>query len=1051
MTFPPDPSRRRRAVRAATLALAGLALLAGLVLFPSPADAQYFGRNKVLWEDFDFQKTETAHFDLYYYPADHPAAADLGRLAERWHARLTAALDHRLANRKPIIFYNDQPDFRQTTITGGLIGEGVGGFTESLRNRVVMPMAGTLGETDHVLGHELVHAFQYDLANQIARRGQNTALGRLPLWMVEGMAEYFSKGRDDALTATWLRDAVAEDELPSFRELNRGGKYNPYRFGEAFYAYVAGRWDDRTVTRLFGNALVLGPERAFPETLGMDAEAVFEDWHAAVREAYGPVLEDRAEADETARLLLGEDTLAGRINVAPALSPDGRRLAFLSTRNLFSLDLYVAEVDPAGGGVGKVRRLASARANPHFDALRFLDSAGAWSPDGERFAFTVYARGDNVLVVVDADSGRVVERFRPPVSALANPAWSPDGRSIAFSGTVRGLTDLYLLDVASGEVRQLTDDPNADLQPAFSPDGRQLAFVSERGPGTNLEELDFGPLNLALHDLETGSTRVLPVFPEARHLDPQFSPDGEYLYFAADPEGVSDLFRLRLNGGGVTRLTRLKTGITGITWQSPALTVAEDSGDVAFSVYRDFRYSIYALDPETTPDARVDPGATVDRTAALLPPLPGQLGQPSADTVALYLERPESGLPPAVEELEARRYESKLGLTYIGPPSLGVGVDRYGYGFGGSISAIFGDLLNRHQVGAILQGGTSTSSSGSNIGGQVSYLNQTNRMPWGLSATHLPFATARTSVQSVVVDDGQGGEVPGRLVTQLRETITIDELSGLVEYPLSQSRRFELNAGYTRYDFDREIEQVVVVGNQVIDRSEQDLGAPDALELYKAGVAFVGDSSVFGFASPVSGARYRFEVETNGGDIAFQTALADYRRYLFRRPVTLAFRGLHFGRYGDDAETDRLSPLYAGQETFIRGYAIGDFDLEECTDVAGSGACPEFDRLVGSRIGIVNLELRVPLFGVEGYGLVNLPWLPTEFVVFADAGVAWTEDETPDLRFDEDTTDRVPVVSAGVAARTVVAGYIPIQLYYAHPFQRPETDWQFGFVITPGW
>ncbi|HEX6203877.1 MAG TPA: BamA/TamA family outer membrane protein, partial [Thermoanaerobaculia bacterium] len=78
-------------------------------------------------------------------------------------------------------------------------------------------------------------------------------------------------------------------------------------------------------------------------------------------------------------------------------------------------------------------------------------------------------------------------------------------------------------------------------------------------------------------------------------------------------------------------------------------------------------------------------------------------------------------------------------------------------------------------------------------------------------------------------------------------------------------------------------------------------------------------------------------------------------------------------------------------------------------------------------------------------------YFPTDLVLFADAGTAWTEDESPDVRFDRDTLDRVPVVSAGVAARIVLGGYLPIELYYAKPFQRPDEDWQFGLVISPGW
>ena len=68
-----------------------------------------------------------------------------------------------------------------------------------------------------------------------------------------------------------------------------------------------------------------------------------------------------------------------------------------------------------------------------------------------------------------------------------------------------------------------------------------------------------------------------------------------------------------------------------------------------------------------------------------------------------------------------------------------------------------------------------------------------------------------------------------------------------------------------------------------------------------------------------------------------------------------------------------------GRPTLVRGYEIGDIGPSECTPVpSDTGACPEFDRLVGSRIGVLNLELRVPLLGVEGFGLIRAPFLPIE-------------------------------------------------------------------------
>ena len=168
---------------------------------PAFAHAQYFGRNKVQYESFNFQIFKTDHFDLYYYPDETEAAKLAARLAERWYARLSRFFNHDLRGRQVLILYASAAQFRQTNAVEEIIGEGTGGLTESLKRRIVLPMAGSLAETDHVIGHELVHAFQFDMTTRPGASPGTTGANRLPLWFIEGMAEYLSIGPIDANTA----------------------------------------------------------------------------------------------------------------------------------------------------------------------------------------------------------------------------------------------------------------------------------------------------------------------------------------------------------------------------------------------------------------------------------------------------------------------------------------------------------------------------------------------------------------------------------------------------------------------------------------------------------------------------------------------------------------------------------------------------------------------------------------------------------------------------------------------------------------------------------
>ncbi|TAK16666.1 MAG: peptidase S9, partial [Acidobacteria bacterium] len=193
--------------------LARVLLAMSFVAIAAEARAQYFGRNKVQYRTFQFQVLKTEHFDLYYYPEEKDAAALVGRLAERWRARLGRFFDHELRGRQAVILYAAAAHFRQTNAVEGLLGEGTGGVTEALRRRIVLPMGGSLADTDHVLGHELVHAYQFDMTGNTERMsdGSFPAILTFPLWFVEGMAEYVSLGPVDAQTAMWVRDGVISE------------------------------------------------------------------------------------------------------------------------------------------------------------------------------------------------------------------------------------------------------------------------------------------------------------------------------------------------------------------------------------------------------------------------------------------------------------------------------------------------------------------------------------------------------------------------------------------------------------------------------------------------------------------------------------------------------------------------------------------------------------------------------------------------------------------------------------------------------------------------
>ncbi len=1018
-----------------------LALTLAAVLLPAaavPVDAQYFGRNKVQYDRFDFRVLETPRFRIHYYPEIAGPIEDVARMSERWYERLARTFEFDLLEPRPLIFYASHPHFQQTNVLSGTVGEGTGGVTEGLRDRVIMPLGGSYGDTHHVLGHELVHSFQFEIARG-RQSGGVGALMQLPLWFVEGMAEYLSLGPSSTLTATWLRDAVHRDEFPTLRDMTRDQqRYFPYRFGHAFWAFVGGAYGDAAVAQMLRVAVRDGLEASVRIVLGTTTDELSARWRETVESHFRPRMEGRTPPAEVGTLLLSPATGAGMQNVAPSLSPDGRWVAFLSERDLFTIELFLA--DARTGEI--VRRLTSSTRNAHFDAIRFIDSSGGWSPDGERIAVSVFADGRNRIHIHRTSDGRVVQQVDVPrgIDEIRGPVFAPDGGRIAFSGQSGGVTDLFEVDPATGEVTRWTNDRYSVHQPTYSPDGSTLAFVTDRGPGTDFDRLTFGPTAIGLLDRATGEVRVESFIPGASHWNPQFTPDGLGLYFLADPDGFRDVYRVGLDDGSLRRVTRVTTAISGITDATPALTVASGTGSVAFSVFDGGEFHVYALDAQAEGEVIAAPLAALEEERIL----PGGASAPDA-WINRMLGDADAGLPPAstFRTEEARDFRPSLGLDFIGQASVGVGADRFGTYLSGAVSAVFSDMLGNRTLYTALQ----AQGELQDIGGQVFFLNQERRWNWGLGASHMPYRY----FQLFRDPDPPVGNLA---IIRDDQRTRVTEATGIVAYPFSMARRVEFGGGYTRYDFDaqREFFYYDALG-RLIDHERVSLPSPESVNLGSAFTAFVEDNSFFGFTSPVRGWRARYEVGYTGGDLQYGQVTLDHRRYFAPHPnLTIAVRGMQVGRYGSGVDRDDsvFRPLFVGMESLIRGYSYYSFQLQECT-IRPDGRCAEFERLLGHRIGVVNLETRIPLLGTDRFGLISFPYLPTELVFFADAGVAWNGGDGADLRWDRSTPDRVPVASLGSSARMNLLGALILEVFYAYPFQRPDRGAHFGVNFTPGW
>ncbi len=963
--------------------------------FASPAAAQYFGRNKVEYENFDFQVLATEHFDIYYYPQEAGAARTAARLAERWYARLSTLLNHSFDRRQPLVLYGSQAEFAQTNVVAGLVSDSIGGITEGARRRIVMPFAPTLGETDRVIGHELAHAFQFDIARHYGRdTGQ-------PLWFIEGMAEYLSRGTLTAATSMWVRDAVLSERVPE--KINSVARdVSPYTFGHAFWSYLGSRFGDAIIER----ALKPGKKQRrlkdrMRHATGEELDVLYADWRKAVHQQFGNAHEGRKRYRGWNR---------DHMQIGPSLNPDGTRAVFFSERDRVSLDLFLADVQRGE----MIDKLATTAASAKFDSLQPLRSAGAWSHDGQRFAFAAVRQGRAALQIVDVDGGRDGEIVFPSLGQVLSATWSPDGASIAFSAIAGGATDLYIADVATGSVRQLTDDVFADLQPAWSHDGRRIAFVTER-LSSDLATLQIGPPRLAVFDLSSGTVQAVDGSVGETHLNPHWSADDRQLYFIGDPGGIANVFRLDLASHAIDQITNVATAVSGITPTGPALSVSNDERALAFTMYANGRPRLVVFDR-----AKIDASAVaLDRAATAITvedaPRVGRVNELLAD---YQTGLPHTGL------MVPRQYQPRLALEGVGQPYLSSGGGPFGTFVRGGGALLFGDMLGERKLGAAVQIGNRLHDTAF----EVRYLNQERRWTWGAIGELEP-GIARFRTAAAVRHNGEDAV--------LRQTEYFQRVqlraAAVVAYPFNRGLRAEMFGGvrHAQYRRDRHISVSSTATGRVLESADAAANGGSPTTVAEVGAALVRDTSVFGPTGPIMGSRYRVEVAPAVGDLSYASVTADLRRYLMPvRPFTLAMRLVHSARYGADGSDPRLLPSYLGSTYYVRGHRQ---DLRYCMPDA-TQTCG--DELFGNRLLVGNLEVRFPVWGLLSRE-IEYGRFPMDGYLFADGGFVSASGER-----------RTAISSLGGGLR-VNAGGLPLEVGAVRALDGPKPRWQFelGFRV----
>lgn len=996
------------------------------------SNAQYFGRNKPLYKNIKFEVYQTPNFDIYHYFKNDSLLNRFSLSAEKWYDRHYQIFKDSLIDKNPILVYNNHADFQQTTAITSSVSVGTGGVTESLKNRIIFPLTETWRQTNHVLGHEMVHAFQYNsLLSSDSIPMSN--IQAVPLWMIEGMAEYLSIGANDYQTAMWMRDAVLNDDFPTLMDMTTNMyKYFPYRWGHAFWSFIGKTFGDSLINPIFIATVQRGYDYALRKYLGMNEREFSILWESIYTEYFKGIMPSTDENPPGSKILFERN--AGEVNISPAVSPDGRYVAFYSEMELFSNDLFIAHA--VSGKI--VRKLSKIVHDNEIDELNFIESAGTWSPDSRYFAFVAFSKGLNKIIVADMLTDKHEREFTiPGVPYFNYPAWSPDGKQIVVSGMVNGVNDLYAYDLETGKTTQLTHDTWCNIHPSWAANGQQIVFATDQPSEYDLLHSINTGYNIATLDLKTNASKVFCVFPGSENLNPMFSGDNQNIYFLSNSDGYRNIFKLNSSSLETFRLTQILTGVSGMTPLAPAMSVARENDEICYSHYFNGKYSIYSADTVELNPVQVDP-LVVNYSAAILPPfnrsVPGLVDENLANdehNVAL------------VDSFRIVPFKRNFKLDYVSNVGMGVSTSQFGTGLAGGIEMLFSDITGADMLYCAL----ALNGEIYDFGGQVSFMRKMKYMTLGASISHIPVSMAAYGLDTVSAEiDGVQQLLYDYQIIQYRRFQTSTGL--LAYFPLSKTQRIEFSAAISRYSYRVDIYSNYYLNGYYYgaDKHKSD-DVPDSFWLQHTNLAYVYDNSDFGLASPMRGARMWIGGEKAFLDYNYYSAIVDLRKYFFVKPYSFAIRGLYQGRFGNSVVQNELYPLYLAYPWYVRGYDSNLFDDYDPTGTTN------INQLYGSQMALASVEFRIPFTGPQRLALIKSNVLYTELALFTDAGIAWTQDEGPTIAWHPDNQDQhIPFVSSGISLRINLFGMIVLEPYIAVPYQIggfKAINWGFNFM--PGW
>ncbi len=551
------------------------------VLISAKAYSQFyfFGRNKVQYEKFNWKIIKTEHFNVYYYNELYEIARIGAKFAEEAYEHYKVKFNNIVTAKIPLIFYNTSLQFQQTNTTPGFIPEGVGGFFEFLKGRVVIPFTGSIKEFKHVIRHELVHVFMTNKIFRILIDHRMPTGQSPPLWFTEGLAEYMST-EFDAQANMVLRDAVINNYFVNLQNIHRiFGSYLMYKEGQSFLEFVEDKYGEYKVRQFIENFWMFPNfNDVIAYTIGKPFEKIDEEWVFYEKQKYYPLLNGNLSLAQYSEKLTSDGFNFSPVNYS---NRENNFIYFVGNHDGYSSLFRIQETN---GKYSSPEIVIKGEKSEEFESFHLLQSAIDISSNGIVAFVTKSGATDAIHFYSIADDEVIKSLQTAELVSISSPKFSNNANSVVFQAVdTKGFSDIFLYELKNDSLVRLTNDYYDDRDPVFGVNDRQIIFSSDRTSGKYKQKH-----NLFSFNLDDFSIKYI-TYLNADNFSPFLSIDKKEIIFNSELDGVRNVWKIKIKNGVLdNKVIKVSSFISGV--YNP---VFYDSTTILFSGFENFSFQIY--------------------------------------------------------------------------------------------------------------------------------------------------------------------------------------------------------------------------------------------------------------------------------------------------------------------------------------------------------------------------------------------------------------------------------------------------------------------------